>query len=79
MPDRASIQVALPHHDAAQRDQRGGREPKFFGAEQSGDHDVATGFHAAIGLQNDATAKVVEHQNLVRLRDAQAPRANQRV
>ena len=37
MPDRARVQVAGAHHDAARRDQRRGREAHLVGAEQRGD------------------------------------------
>jgi hypothetical protein len=32
--DRAGVQVADPHHDAARHDQRGGGEAELLGAEQ---------------------------------------------
>ena len=72
--DRAGVQVALAHHDAAERDQRRGREADLLGAEQRGDHDVAAGLELAVGLQHDAAAQVVHHQRLVRLGDAELPR-----
>ena len=39
--DRAGVEVALAHHDAAGRDQRRGGEAEFVGAEKRTDHDVA--------------------------------------
>ena len=48
--DRAGIQVALAHHDAAHGDERRGGEAEFFGAEQRGDDDVAAGLQLAVGL-----------------------------
>ena len=71
--DRASVEVALAHHDAAERDERRGREAKFLGAEDGGDHHVAARFEAAVGLQHDAAAQVVEHERLVRFGDAEFP------
>ena len=71
---RASVQVALPHHDAAQGDERGGAKTKFFGAQQRGDHNVAPGFESAVGLQHHAATKIIEHQHLVRFGDSKLPR-----
>ena len=72
--DRTGVQVALAHHDAAQRDQRGGRESHFLGAQQRRDDDVAARADAAVRLQHHAAAQVVEHQCLVRFGDPQLPR-----
>ena len=52
--DRAGVEVALAHHDAAGRDQRRGREAELVGAEQRADDDVAPGAQAAVDLQRDA-------------------------
>ena len=65
--DRAGVQVAFAHHDAAHRNQRRGREAEFVRAEQRADGDIAPGAQAAIHLHGDAGAQVVEHQRLVRL------------
>ena len=48
--DGAGVEVALAHHDAAERDERRGGEAEFFGAEQRGDDDVAAGLELAVGL-----------------------------
>ena len=72
--DRAGVQVALAHHDAALGDQRRGREAELVGAEQRADDDVAPGLHLAVGLHADAAAQAVEHQRLLRLGQAQLPR-----
>ena len=66
--------MTLAHHDAAERDERRGGEAEFLGAEDRGDHHVAARLEAAVGLQDDAAAQVVEHQRLVRFGDAQLPR-----
>ena len=73
-PHRAGVEVALAHHDAAERDQRRGGEAVLLGAEQRRDHDVAPGLELAVGLQRHARAQVVEHQRLVGLGQAQLPR-----
>lgn len=71
--DRASIEVALAHHDAAQGDQGRGGEAKFFRAEQSGDGHVAAGLQLAIGLHADAAAQVVEQKDLLSFGKAELP------
>ena len=66
-PDRAGVQVADPHHDAAGHDQRGGREAVLVGAEERRDQDVAPGPHLAVDLQDHARAQVVREQRLLGL------------
>ena len=70
----AGVEVAYPHHDAARRDQRRGREAELIGAEQRADHDVAPGAHAAVDLHRDASAQPVGDQRLVGLGEADLPR-----
>ena len=72
--DRAGVQVALAHHDAAGRDQRRGREAELVGAEQRADDNVAPRSHAAVDLHGDAPAQAVQHERLVRLGEADLPR-----
>ena len=73
--DRAGVEVALAHHDAAGGDQRRGGEAEFVGAEQGADDDVAAGAQAAVDLHDDARAQTVEHQGLMRFGEADFPRA----
>ena len=70
---RTSIEMADPHHDAAQGHQRRGGKAKFLGAEQRGDHDIAAGLQLAVGFHGDTAAQIIEHQGLVRLRETQLP------
>ena len=72
-PDRAGVEMADPHHDAARHDQRRRREAELLGAEQRGDDDVAPGLQLAVGLHDDAIAQAVEQQRLLRLRQAELP------
>ncbi len=72
--DRAGVEVADAHHDAAHRHQRRGGEAEFLGPEQGGDDHVAAGLQLAVGLDDDARAQVVEHEGLVRLGQAELPR-----
>mmetsp|Transcript_74396 Transcript_74396/g.215038 ORF Transcript_74396/g.215038 Transcript_74396/m.215038 type:complete len:532 (+) Transcript_74396:2125-3720(+) len=70
----ASVEVALPHHDATQRDERGGRQRHLLGPEQRGNDDVAAGAELTVGLHGDAVPEAVKNQSLVSLRDADLPR-----
>ena len=76
--DRAGVEVADAHHDAARDDERRGGEAEFLGAEQRGDDDVAAGLQLAVDLHDDAVAQVVQHQHLLRLGEARAPTARRR-
>ena len=71
--DRAGVEMAFAHHDAAGGDQRRGREAEFVGAEHGGDRDVAAGAQAAVGLDDDPAAQAVEHQRLLGLGEADLP------
>ena len=54
--DRASIEMAHPHHDAARHHQRGRCEPELFRTEQRCHHYISTRFHLSVGLDHDAIA-----------------------
>ena len=71
--DGAGIEMAFPHHDAAFDDQRRGRKPEFFRAQQRGDGDITPGLHLPVGLDPDAAAQIVEHKRLMCFRQAQFP------
>lgn len=73
--DRAGVQVADAHHDAAGDDERRGRETELLGAEQRGDDDVTAGLQLAVGLYDDAVAQAVEEQGLLGLGEAELPGA----
>ncbi len=72
--DRARVEVADAHHDAARHDERRGGEAELLGAEQGGDDDVAAGLQLAVGLHDDAVAQPVEQQRLLGLGEAELPR-----
>jgi hypothetical protein len=72
--DRAGVEVALAHHDAAGRDQRRGGKAELVGAQQRADRHVAAGAQAAVDLHRDAAAQVVEHQRLLGFGKADFPR-----
>ena len=72
--DRARVEVALAHHDAADGDERRGREAELLGAEQRRERDVAPGLELAVDLEHDAAAQVVHHEHLLRLGETELPR-----
>ncbi len=73
--DRAGVEMALAHHDAAGRDQRRGREAELVRAEQRADDHVTPRAQAAVDLHRDASAQPVDHQCLMRFGKADFPRA----
>ena len=70
---RAGVEVALPGHIAAERDEHARSESEFLCAEQRGDHDVAPAAQTAIGAQANALAQPVRHEHLLRLGETQLP------
>ena len=74
--DRASVQMAFAHHDAARGDQRRGRETELVRAQKRADHHVAAGAHAAVDLHGDAGSEAVHHQRLVGFRKTDLPGAS---
>ena len=76
--DRAGVEVADPHHDAAADDQRRGGEAELLRAEQGGDDDVTPGLELAVDLDDDPVAQPVEQQRLLGLGQAELPRARRR-
>ena len=71
--DRAGVEVADAHHDAARDDERRGREAELLGAEERGDHHVAAGLELPVHLHDDAVAEAVEEQDLLRFGEAELP------
>ena len=72
--DRAGIQMANAHHDAAQGDQRRRGKAVFFRAQQRSDDDIAPRLELPVCFQAHAAAQLVQHQRLVRFGQAQFPR-----
>ena len=73
-PHRTGVEMALPHHDAADHDERRRGNAEFLGAEHGGDHHVLGRADHAVGLHDDPPAEVVHHEHLVRLGEAELPR-----
>ena len=72
--DRAGVQMADTHHDAAERDERCGGETEFLGAEHRRDNDVATGLQLSVRFDRDARAEIVQHERLMGFGEAELPR-----
>jgi hypothetical protein len=72
--DGAGVGLALAHHDAAHRDQRGGADAVFLGPHHRRHDDIAPGAEPAIGAERHAVPQVVHGENLVRLGQAHLPR-----
>ena len=70
---RAGVQVALPHHDAADHHERRRGDAVFLGAQERGDGHVLGGADHAVGLHHDPAAEVVHHEHLVGLGEAEFP------
>ena len=54
-PDRAGVEVALPHHGAAHDDEGGRREPELVRPKQPSHQNVETGSHLPIRLNNSVS------------------------
>ena len=70
---RTGIEVTFAHHDAAFHYQWCRRKSEFIRAQQRPDNYIATGLHLPVYLHRDATAKAIQHQRLLGLRQAQLP------
>ena len=73
--DRAGVEMALAHHDAASRNQRSRREAEFVSPQQRADDDITPGLQTAIHLQGYARTQAIQHQGLMRLGKTGLPRA----
>ena len=71
--DRAGVLLTDAHHQASDRDERGGGESVFLRTKQRGDGDVATGLELAVRFKDDAAAQVVEKKDLVGFSKAKFP------
>ena len=76
--DRAGVDVAGPHHQAALGEQECGAEAVLVGAEESRDDDVAAGLEAAVDTHAHAAAQAVGNERLLGLGEAELPRASPR-
>mmetsp|Transcript_28114 Transcript_28114/g.71895 ORF Transcript_28114/g.71895 Transcript_28114/m.71895 type:complete len:417 (+) Transcript_28114:883-2133(+) len=73
--DGAVVGVADARDDAADGDHRDRAEAELVGAEERAHDDVVPRLEAAVDAQHDAVAQAVEDELLVRLGEAELPRA----
>ena len=71
---QAGVEMAFPQHDAAERHERNRRKSEFVRAKHGRNRHVAPGFQLPVGLQADAPAQIVQHENLLRFRNAKLHR-----
>lgn len=70
----ARVEVALPHHHAAQRNQRRRGHAHLISAEKTSDDDIFARAHLAVRLKTNPRPEAVQLQCLVSFSDAQLPR-----
>ena len=74
--DRAGVEVADAHHDAAATTTSGAvAKPNSSAPSSAAIDDVAAGLELAVDLHDDPVAQAVEHQGLLGLGEAELPRA----
>ena len=71
--DGASVEVTLPHHNAADRHESPGGDAPLFGPQHGRDYDVLGRANHAVGLHDDPPAQVVFHEHLMRLCQTELP------
>ena len=71
--DRASVEMADAHHDAARHHERGGREAELLCPEQRRHDDVTTGLDLAVDLNGDAVPQPIAQQGLLGLGQSELP------
>ena len=72
--DRAGIEVADTHHDAAHGNKRSGRKAKFLRTQDAGDCHITAGHQLTVGLKDNFIAQAIHDQGLVCLSHAKLPR-----
>ena len=72
-PHRAGVQVADPHHAAAQGNEGCCRKAEFLRAEHTGHRHIPPGHELSVRLDHDLLPQAVLDQGLVCLGDAQLP------
>src|SRR5512145_191417 len=71
--DRAGVQVALAHHDAALDHERRRGKAELVRAEDRADDDIAAGLHLPVDLHHDAASQAIQNERLLRLGQTELP------
>ena len=71
--DRARVDVARAHHQAALGEEERSPEADLVGAEKRGDDHVPSRLEAAVGADADAASQPVRDERLLRLGQAELP------
>ena len=71
--DWAGVEVAHAHQDAAGHHERRCGEAVLLGPQERGDHDISSGLHLTVDLDDDPIPEPVEHQRLLGLGQAELP------
>jgi len=74
-PHRTGVEVAGAHHDAALGQKRRSAKAVLIGAQQRGDHYVATRLDASVHAQANPPTQIVDAQRLLGLSQADSPTA----
>ncbi len=72
--DRAGIQMALPGHDATNRQQRRGAKSKFIGAQNRRENNVARKFQASVHAERKTRTEARANQSVMRFAQTNFPR-----
>jgi hypothetical protein len=59
--NRAGIEMAFAHHDAAFNDERSGSKTELIRTKQRTNHNVTPRLHLTVSLHAYATAQAIEH------------------
>ena len=71
---RALVRMAAAVHNAAERYEQVRGKAKFFGTEESANHNVTTGLELTIDLELHAATEVVQDESLFSFGDTEFPR-----
>jgi len=65
--------MTLAHKNATHGNERGSGEAPFLRAQQTSNSDITPSSQLSVGLNNDATTKIIQNKGLMGLGKAQLP------